>query len=866
MSQTFGSTINILQPALQTNRRYGQRCGQQTRNFDKPLEWVKFMGKLGAKLEGAWNCQWESVQCHCRVFHATNSVHPTLHAQQYGSCGASIGPPIMRHWNGQRNGAMRREVSHTLMGGLLIGLVGTLAWRKPAGVTSHRYGAQSFIENLFPEQCMPKGSNNIPWKNAENHLRDEGIFSPDKLAWRDCPNLDAFTHHLEGQFGGFINAVAEICGEALGSGAPRRRWMAKYSTNVLGGHQANRKLDLTLIDQNTSTYEFMLKYDCGGLMRSAAISITHPTGWTCFARMAYCLAYCHPHWLGYNISAQLAPCHGPRLMAMQYSLFGRRSNVHWVHHLETKESFIVKDTWHNVISPFQSRAGLEKALRDCVIAHREVFQTFKVLHRDIHIGNLYIKTETGNDGGELGDWGFAECQDLCIVQQCLQPLNCTFPKKAEPIIPASSPMSAASSLTSMPSSPEPFQLRNLKTLRPQQPRVLAQAPSWQTLTTDNESDPDARRTSTSDPWDQFGSWAGAANSNIDLVEQTGNTARISVCLMYTAAIEQFCPHKASKQKSAEELEETMLVDHWWNQQHWRSSAEWKVTTMKQDALWKSRIASHIGPYFDCFKPVVDKMRKALFHHITYEEMIGFLSEMVKIAEQEEEHSDRGTPAITEVASSSPWEESHASFFSLLESEVGDDIDSRSIPEDKLALRPTDAASYTPTKVFKISLVLNAVAATSELPEGDVQPEPINEPPSRVVIKKSSRAHPPATISTGNLPTEEGTVTDPVANHTSNAVAGSSKCKAPKDVDNNARKKFRASEKNSLANEGGKKSHRGKKSITSNRVKKSRTSDGGKKKSIVVGVAGKKSGTSCSHCNDDEDYVPGKASTSGKRKN
>ncbi|KAG1776166.1 hypothetical protein EV702DRAFT_1046331 [Suillus placidus] len=762
----------------------------------------------------------------------------------------------------------------------------------------------SFIEKLFPEQCMPKGSNNIPWKNTENHLRDKGIFSPDTLAWRDCPNLDAFIHHLEGQFGGFINTVAEICGEALGSGAPHQCWTAKYSTNVLGGHQANRKPDLTLIDQNTSAdwrcvpsfgemkskknttaslnelcdqisvksailfgsqdnrnfvialgfakYNMIVyRYDHGGLMCSAAISITHPTGWTFFARVAYRLAYCHPNWLGYDISAKLAPCRGPRLMAMQCipedktnslpescrlnyamdaqihltdSLFGHGSNDTWhnVHQKMTEGQIlcviagianIPELVEEYVISQFQSRAGL---------AHREVFQTFKVLHRDIHIGNLYVKTETGNDAGdELGDWGFAECQDLHIM-------------------------------------------------------------------------------STSDPWDQFRSWAGAANPNIDLAERTGNTACISVRLMYAAAVEQFCPHEvcddlesffyaiviimvafheASKQKSAEELEETMLADHWWNQQHWRSSAEWKVTTMKQDTLWKSRIAPHIGPYFDCFKPVVDKMHKALFHQydtmhdldaisdvgITYEEMIGFLSEMVEIAQQEEEHSDRGTPAITEVTSSSPWEESYARFFSLLKVEVSDDIDPRSIPEDKLALRPTDVASYTPTEVFKISLVLNAVAATSELPEGDVQPEPINEPPSRAVIKQTSRAHPPATISTGNLPTEESTVTDPVTNPASNVVAGSTKCKAPEDVDNHARKKSHASEQNSLADEGGKKSRGGKKSITSDWVKKSHTSDGAKKKSVVVGVAGKKSGTSHSRCNEDEDYVPVKASTPGKRK-
>ncbi|KAG1812792.1 uncharacterized protein BJ212DRAFT_1301280 [Suillus subaureus] len=508
---------------------------------------------------------------------------------------------------------------------------------------------------------MPKGSNNIPWKNAENHLKDEGIFSPDKLAWQDCPNLDAFAHHLEGQFGRFVNAVAEICGEALESGAP-------------------------------CTYEFMLKL-----------------------------------------------------------------NVCQVHHVETKESFIVKDTWHNVISQFQSRAGLAKALRDCIIAHREVFQTFKVLHHDIHIGNLYIKTKTGNDaGGELGDWDFADCQDLHIVQQRLQPLNCAFPKMAEPIIPASSPMSTVSSLTSMPSSPKPFQLH--KTLCPQLSRVLAQAPSWQTLTTDNESDPDAQQMSTSDPWDQF--------SRMDIHDDLKSFFYVIVIIMVAF-------HEASKQKSAEKLEETILADHWWNQQHWRSSAEWKVTTMKQDALWKSCIAPHI-------------VRNILF----------------------------------------------------------------------LAV----GSSYTPTKVLKISSVLNTVAATSELPEGDVQPEPINEPPSRAIIKKTSHAHPTATISTGILPTKESTITDPVANSASNIVASSSKHKAPKDVNNHTRKKSCASEKNSLADEGGKKS------ITSNQVKKSHTSDGTKKKSIVISAAGKKSGTSHPHCNDDEDYVLVKASISGKRKN
>lgn len=159
-------------------------------------------------------------------------------------------------------------------------------------------------------------------------------------------------------------------------------------------------------------------------------------------------------------------------------------------------------------------------------------------------------------------------------------------------------MSAVSSLTLMSSSPEPVQL--CKMLHARQPKVLKQTPSWQTLTTDNELGPNAQWMSTSDPWDKFRSWAGTANPNIDPAEWTvsrvppkfhiilrieyfkGNTAYISVCLIYAAAVDRFCPHKvcddlesffyviviimvafhkAGKQKYTEGLEE-MMLDHW----------------------------------------------------------------------------------------------------------------------------------------------------------------------------------------------------------------------------------------------------------------------------------------------------------------
>ncbi|KAG1776160.1 hypothetical protein EV702DRAFT_1046326 [Suillus placidus] len=160
-----------------------------------------------------------------------------------------------------------------------------------------------------------------------------------------------------------------------------------------------------------------------------------------------------------------------------------------------------------------------------------------------------------------------------------------------------------------------------------------------------------------------------------------------------------------------------------------------------------------------------------------------------------------------------------------------------------------------TTPYFIFSVLNAVAAMSELPEGNVQPEPINKPPGRAVIKQVFCACPPATISTGSLPTEGSMVTDvtdPVVNPTSNVVADSSKHKAPEVDDNHAKKKSCASEKRLLANEGGKKS------ITNNQIKQFRTSDGSKKKSVVAGAAEKKSDTLHSCCNNDEDYVLGKA--------
>jgi hypothetical protein len=52
------------------------------------------------------------------------------------------------------------------------------------------------------------------------------------------------------------------------------------------------------------------------------------------------------------------------------------------------------------------------------IAHKQAYEERSVLHRDIHIGNIFIDEGDDDDGifpeakGMLGDWGHAQCSDI----------------------------------------------------------------------------------------------------------------------------------------------------------------------------------------------------------------------------------------------------------------------------------------------------------------------------------------------------------------------------------------------------------------------------------------------------------------------
>jgi hypothetical protein len=65
-----------------------------------------------------------------------------------------------------------------------------------------------------------------------------------------CPDLNTNAANLER---GFLNYLSMKCARSMGVGVdPPMRWTAKYSTNILPGHKANRKPNLTLFTYDTN--------------------------------------------------------------------------------------------------------------------------------------------------------------------------------------------------------------------------------------------------------------------------------------------------------------------------------------------------------------------------------------------------------------------------------------------------------------------------------------------------------------------------------------------------------------------------------------------------------------------------------------
>ncbi|KAG2064235.1 hypothetical protein BDR04DRAFT_1162784 [Suillus decipiens] len=937
------------------------------------------------------------------------------------------------------------------------------------GVTTKKIEitAPGYIEDLFP--VMDTLQNK--WRNAESYIIESNLYDLPKGCWGECPDLTQWYPTLEADFCLFFNNVARCCGKALSAGPIKRLWTAKYSTTVLSGHEAQRKPDLTLIDQDTAAdwrcvrsigemkskksgsagfseildqvsgmeptamivevsgspgftvkssiifasqdnrnfviavgffkYDMIVyRFDRGGLMRITPISINSPTGWKYFARVAYCLAYGDPDLVGYDASCHTAPRYVARYIALQAqplsgrsknasydrqykielllhvadNMIGRGSVVRRIRDMttEVQSTYIIKDTWHNVsrkltegqilrvisgidnvpticeeyvvgedrysstaaarlgpltkaevatalqngefqdrihlrlkmeddsiklITQFKTRAGLAQALLDCVKAHRDAYQQFGVLHRDIHIGNLYIKTDGSNGtlereiGGMLGDWGFAECKDIEKVSERLR----TCPRGGFPV-PAPSkegsssspPHSIASSLTPVPSSPA----QSLPPLRSGTHRMQAagiDAPDYREATTDIDSDLDIRRASKSasarqkNPWAMFNPWPH--DESVESVERTGNAAFVSVRLMmglnqpgiehgtrddlesffFVLLIIMVVFVAPGVQRPAAEFATLELDKMWWNPDQWASSGKWKISSMKLNGLWQDNIANFFSDYFQCWTDSVEKLRDLIFRHydpnqrllaqmcttdgVTYEDVIPVLQEMIRSGAEADakgadvvgQSSDAGTQIDTEVASVAAH---HASFFSLASAD-----DARETTEHEMSLLSTSLNEgwYTPSEKFKITSVLTTVAATSEVPESDVQPPSHYDLPHRDIISQRSRARAALT----------STAADDLLTNVSNptqcsnddnaspvAVAGpSTVIPGPSHV-NHPKRKVSSTQEDSKPT---------KKSRTSERSKKTSRTAGPSKQNKSQSRGNSRKGRS--RLEDDDDYVP-----------
>ena len=84
-------------------------------------------------------------------------------------------------------------------------------------------------------------------------LQAKSIFTEASAKWKGCPDLNTNIANLESDFTKFLNNVAEECARSMGiSREPPMCWTAKYSTNILPGHEANRKPDLALFTIDTN--------------------------------------------------------------------------------------------------------------------------------------------------------------------------------------------------------------------------------------------------------------------------------------------------------------------------------------------------------------------------------------------------------------------------------------------------------------------------------------------------------------------------------------------------------------------------------------------------------------------------------------
>ncbi|OJA07576.1 hypothetical protein AZE42_04423, partial [Rhizopogon vesiculosus] len=507
-----------------------------------------------------------------------------------------------------------------------------------------------------------------------------------------------------------------------------------------------------------------------------------------------------------------------------------------------------------LISNFKTRAELAQALVGCAVAHSNAFSEFGILHHDIHLGNMYIKNSdgSGQTGGVLGDWGFAECQDISKVKACLEHIDYAHPTAAltaptPATITAHSPSSIAPSLTLPPSFPEPSQ-----------PRLHTRGTEWTRATgmilreyressvTDLDSDLDTKKPSAIPSPNELRLNPWPRRAKIELAERMGNASCLSIRTMVRSASDQHGGHKICDDlesffyviiimltfeapgqcKGDEELQQLNLDDLWWKPKpkDWATCVKWKLATMKLDALWFDNIANNFSPYFDCWKGPIDDMRNKIFLHynmgvhdlnrmcnmdgVKHSDILDILNMMVQVGIKADEADakagvEQGSFADTKITSdiAPTHDDDLTSLFSL-------EVIDNSPDADDLNLTSATPASYTHSERLDIASSLTAMVATSDISEGAAFPPFVGHMPSRdVILQHALHVFAPQTLDTGELPSALSEVTP---------------CKAS-TLDHDELEGGEASVVTTLATEGSKWSRSG---VPTNSRRKGNDDDGG----------------------------------------
>ncbi|KAG2344886.1 hypothetical protein BDR05DRAFT_998892 [Suillus weaverae] len=138
--------------------------------------------------------------------------------------------------------------------------------------------------------------------------------------------------------------------------------------------------------------------------------------------------------------------------------------------------------------------------------------------------------------------------------------------------------------------------------------------------------------------------------------------------------------------------------------------------------------------------------------VTYEDVIPVLQEMLQSGAEADakdvagygQSSDASIQIDTDITSIASQ---HESFFSL--APANNAITTKEPHEIAFPLKSLDEMWYMPLEKFKITSVLTAVAATSEVPKGDVQPLSHHDLPHHNIISQRSCACAALTSTTTN---------------------------------------------------------------------------------------------------------------------